>query len=93
MRAIAEARMDDSAFGQAWEGGVIDALDWVSGVGDTGPASGYAHAAADEDAIATEWLAARALEHEVRGTPASWRPGAVAKTLSWVRGIIEDSPA
>lgn len=93
MRAIAEARRDGSAFGEAWEGGVIDALDWVSGVGDTGPASGYAHAAADEGAIKTERLAACDLEHEVRGTPASWRPGGVAKALGWLLGIIEDSPA
>jgi hypothetical protein len=96
MRALAQERMDDSPFGQAYEGGVIDTLDWLSGVGaapNVGPASGYPHAAADEDAIATERLASCDLEHEVRGTPASWRPGAVAVTIAWFLGMREQSPA
>jgi hypothetical protein len=96
MRALAQARRDGSPFGEAWEGGVIDALDWVCGVGDgfnTGPASEYAHAASDEDAIATEWLAARDREHENRGTSGSWRAGGVAAALAWYRGISDETPA
>jgi hypothetical protein len=83
-RARAQMKRDDwgpvaplyAVEGQA----VMDTVDWLTGVTVTGPATDEDHVAT-EDTVADELMRALDDEHAVRGTDASWRPGAIARTL------------
>lgn len=86
MRASADRKHREwgpaSPFMRERMAGVLAAIAWLRGEGPA-PASGERLDGANPSHVRAEWLAARDLEHRLRGTPDSWRPGGVAQTLAW----------